>query len=98
MHAVTTGLGVGEGIETALTLAKEITPVWSLLTAGELAELPYLHPLECLTVAIDNDEAGINAFNAVAERWSSQGAEVIGLQAKQTGSDLNDSQKVYRYA
>lgn len=77
--AVTLGLGVGEGIETCLTLAKEHTPVWSMLDSSELASLPYLYPVECLTVAIDNEEAGKRAFYAVAERWSRKGAEVIGL-------------------
>ena len=96
--AVTTGLGVAEGIETALTLAKEITPVWSLLTAGELAELPYLYPVESLTVAVDNDAAGMKAFLSVAARWEREGSEVFAVRAKEAKADLNDLARNRRHA
>ncbi len=95
--AVTVGLGVGEGIETCLTLAHEITPVWALLDAGGLGKLPYLRPIECITVAADNDEAGEKAFASLSGRWSAAGAEVIGVTTEKAGSDLNDFVETRRY-
>jgi putative DNA primase/helicase len=89
-EAVTIALGLGEGIETCLTLAREITPVWSLMDAGELGRLPYLHPIKSITVAIDGDPAGEKAFEAVAQRWSAAGAQVFGVRARKQNADLND--------
>jgi hypothetical protein len=66
---VTLGLGIAEGIETALTLARGFTPVWATIDASNLAAFPYLWPIESLTVAVDNDPAGIKAFEALARRW-----------------------------
>jgi hypothetical protein len=66
---VTLGLGIAEGIETALTLARGFTPVWATIDAGNLAAFPYLWPIESLTVAVDNDLAGISAFESMARRW-----------------------------
>ena len=90
---VTLWLGVAEGNETALALAREITPVWAMLDAGELADMPYLFPLESITVAIDSDEAGEKAFASLAARWTKAGAEVFGVRAKEAREDLNDIAK-----
>jgi putative DNA primase/helicase len=50
--AVTLGLTIGEGIETCLAAARAgLTPVWSCLSAGNLARFPVLPGLEGLTVA-----------------------------------------------
>jgi hypothetical protein len=89
-EAVTITLGVAEGIETALTLAREITPVWSLMDAGELGRLPYLHPINSITIAIDGDPAGEKAFEAVAQRWFVAGAQVFGVRGRKQNADLND--------
>jgi len=40
--AVTRGLAIAEGIETALTVALAFTPVWSCVDAGNLAQFPVL--------------------------------------------------------
>jgi putative DNA primase/helicase len=96
--AVTLGLGVGEGVETSLTLAREITPVWSMINASAIAELPYLRPIKSITVAIDRDQAGEKAFEALAERWSVAGAEVWGIRAEKATADLNDLVRDRRYA
>jgi hypothetical protein len=40
-EAVDIALGIAEGIETALTLARYFRPVWSLIDAGNFVDLPY---------------------------------------------------------
>jgi putative DNA primase/helicase len=56
---VTYGLGLAEGVETALTLARVFRPVWSTIDAGNLAAFPYLYPIESITVCVDHDPAGL---------------------------------------
>jgi len=62
---VTTCLGIGEGIESTLSLrlVPEFgpSPVWSLLTASGVAHFPVLSGIECLWIAVDHDEAGLRA-------------------------------------
>lgn len=89
-NGVTTGLGVAEGIESALTLARGFTPVWSLVDAGNLAALPVLAGVEALTVAVDHDAAGMKAFKTVAQRWHAAGREVRKVLVPSPGADLND--------
>ena len=89
-EAVTTGLGVGEGIESCLSLAHAFTPVWSLIDAGNLAALPVLPGIEALTIAQDNDPAGRRAAQTVAERWAAAGCTVAIVGAEHDGEDLND--------
>jgi hypothetical protein len=84
---VTNCLGVGEGIETTLSmrLLPEFgaSPVWSLLTAGNLASLPALPGIECLWVAVDHDPAGIEAAHETAARFDS----LLAGTARQTRSN-----------
>ncbi|OUL92945.1 DUF7146 domain-containing protein [Paraburkholderia hospita] len=86
--AVTTGLGIAEGIETALSLAHGFSPVWSLIDAGNLAAFPYLLGIQTLTIGADNDRVGLGAADACASRWVNCGAEVFVTQ--QAANDLND--------
>jgi hypothetical protein len=76
-EAVTSGLGIAEGIETALSLAHAITPVWALIDAGNLAQFPVLPGIEALTIAADDDEAGMSAANTCAQRYAAAGREAI---------------------
>ncbi|MFO1127725.1 MAG: toprim domain-containing protein [Rhodospirillales bacterium] len=87
---VTYELGLGEGVETALTLARGFTPVWSTIDAGNLKALPVLAGTEAVTVAVDHDPAGIAAFEALAERWTEAGREVRRIMSPTPGEDLND--------
>lgn len=87
-EAVTVGLGVAEGIETALSLAWAYSPVWSVIDAGNLAAFPVLPGIEVLTVGADNDAAGIAAAQACAVRWADAHAEVY--ITRQAQNDLND--------
>jgi hypothetical protein len=87
---VTTGLLVGEGIESALTAAHGFTPVWATLNAGNLAKLPPLPGVEALTIVADHDRAGLDAAEACARRWTDTGHEVRIWTAAQPGADPND--------
>lgn len=89
-EAVTLGLGIAEGIETALSLAHAITPVWACIDAGNLGALPVLDGIEALTIAADHDAAGVKAAHACADRWSLAGAEVRIVMAAEVKTDIND--------
>lgn len=89
-EAVSVGLGVAEGIESALSLAHACTPVWAAIDAGNLADLPVLDGIEALTIAADHDEAGERAAEDCARRWHAAGRRVFIVKAPQAGADLND--------
>ena len=87
---VTLGLGIAEGIESALTLARGFTPLWATIDASNLAAFPVLPGIEALTVAVDHDTAGLKGFKMVAERWHAAGREVRKVLVRSPGADLND--------
>jgi hypothetical protein len=95
-EAVHFGIGLAEGIETALTMARSFAPVWACIDAGNLGAFPYLYPLESLTVCVDHDPAGIKAFATLARRWWSEGiaagamVDIRKVTAPRAGDDLND--------
>ncbi|EJT05701.1 toprim domain-containing protein [Rhizobium sp. CCGE 510] len=82
------GLGIAEGIETAL--ATDFRPTWAGLTAGGVASLPVLPHVEALTVFADHDRAGIQAANTVGERWHAAGREVTLVMPADAGRDFAD--------
>ncbi|KXU91080.1 hypothetical protein CI15_00330 [Paraburkholderia monticola] len=88
-EAATSTLGIAEGIESALSLAWAVQPVWALIDAGNLAKLPVLAGIETLVIAKDNDPAGVAAADECGRRWVEAGAEV--LVSQQTENDLNDT-------
>lgn len=88
-EAVTAGLGIAEGIETALSLAHGFTPVWACIDAGHLAKFPILNGVQDLIIAADNDDAGRKAASDCAARWAGHAAVRI-IQADGAGCDLND--------
>lgn len=86
---VSHGLGIAEGIETALSvLAAGWAPVWAIGSAGGIVSFPVLPGIEALTVFADADEAGQNAARAVAERYADAGLEAF-IQTPPAG-DFND--------
>ena len=87
-EVVTLGLGIAEGLETALSLAHAYTPVWACIDAGNLAQFPVLAGIQALTIACDRDPAGEHAAHACATRWAAAGAEV--WVTRQACNDLND--------
>lgn len=89
-EATTTGLLIGEGIESVLSAAHAFAPAWAALDAGGLASFPVLAGIESLTIAGDHDPAGIRAAHACAQRWTEAGREVRIAMAPDAGADLND--------
>jgi putative DNA primase/helicase len=101
MGEVTTCLGVGEGVETVLSMRETpefgLSPVWVLISASGLASFPVLAGIECLWIAVDNDrpdqhgrQAGIEAALACSKRWTAVGREVYRVTPKRVGRDLDD--------
>jgi putative DNA primase/helicase len=90
-EAVTTGLAIAEGIETALTIAREYQPVWSLVDAGNMAVFPVLAGIETLVIGADNDPAGIKGAKACADRWAAAGVDVRIVVPQSAGADWNDT-------
>lgn len=90
----TTCLGIGEGIETTLSLRRlpefGASPVWSVLNAGGITSFPVLPGIECLWIAVDDDPAGRGASELCADRWHRAGREVFLVKSKTLGHDLND--------
>jgi len=89
-EALTQGLGLAEGIETALSLAHAFAPVWACIDAGNLAGLPVLDGVESLLIAVDHDAAGFSAAEACATRWAMQGRVVSLVVPPEAKTDLND--------
>jgi hypothetical protein len=93
---VSTCLGVGEGIETTLSMrlvpGLAATPIWALIDAGHLQEFPVLQGIKGLIIAIDNDRSrrGDEAAAVVTERYRRAGAEVTHVRPPKVGDDLND--------
>lgn len=85
---VTHGLGIAEGIETALSLAHGYAPVWACIDAGNLSTMPVLAGVGVLVIAQDRDPAGEKAAAMCATRWAAAGREV--LVTRQEVNDLND--------
>lgn len=81
-------LGIAEGIETALSLAWFGHPVWATIDAGHMSKFPALAGITELCIAQDNDQAGIAAATACAQRWASAGKTAVVTQQQQ--NDLND--------
>lgn len=90
-EAVTTGLTVTEGVETGLSLARDYTPVWSMLDAGNLAALPVLEGIGVLVIGADHDPAGIEAATACADRWAAAGVDVRVIAPECERTDWNDA-------
>lgn len=87
---VTQGLAIAEGLESTLTVAHGFQPVWATLNAGNLAKLPSLPGVDALTIAADNDQAGMSAARRCADAWTAAGKEVRVWSAPDVGSDPND--------
>jgi len=92
---VTTCLGIGEGIETTLSLQllREFgtSPIWAMLNAGGVASFPVLNGIEVLWIAVDHDPAGRSASLECVERWLADGRETIEVVPNRAGADVNDS-------
>jgi hypothetical protein len=77
---ITAGLGLAEGIESALAVSQRIGwgPVWAAGSAGGIAKFPVL--IETTpNIFVDRDDTGVglNAARECAERWAAAGREVL---------------------
>lgn len=91
-EAVTYGLAAAEGLETALAAAHLQAPIWACMDAGNLAALPVLSGIDCLTIFADRDESGTGqaAAAACAQRWLEADREVTVLGSARIGADIAD--------
>lgn len=92
---VTLCLGIGEGVESTLSLQGlsefgERTPVWALLNASGVSGFMPLPGIESLWVAVDHDPAGEKAATTCAGRWRFAGKETFLIKSAMPGADLND--------
>jgi hypothetical protein len=98
-ETVTAAVGIGEGIESTLSLNRipdlAALPVWSLLTANGVRAFPVLSGIETVFVAVDMDEAGISAAEDLGERWYWSGRDVVLIEPRKPGQDLNDVVRAY---
>lgn len=89
-EAVTLGLGVAEGIETALSAAHAFTPVWSCIDSGNLGRLPVLPGIVTLSIFADNDSSGLAGAGDCRRRWLGAGTKVRLVVPPRAGTDFND--------
>jgi hypothetical protein len=87
---VTLGLGIAEGVESALAAGGMFRPVWSTIDAGQMAKFPVLPGLEFLTIFADYDKAGLAASKAVWLRYLEAGVNANHLRPAHVGQDVND--------
>jgi putative DNA primase/helicase len=101
---VTTGLGIGEGIETCAVIMTRAgwRPIWACGDAGHVRDFPVLDGIEALTIFVDADEAkrrpdgsvfypGQEAGEECAERWCAAGREARIYTPNQLGLDWADA-------
>jgi hypothetical protein len=87
---VSTGLHIGEGIETCLAARQlGLRPAWALGSAGAIADFPVLAGIEALTVFTENDEASARAADAVCESYEAAGIEAWTIEPP--AGDMNDT-------
>lgn len=91
-EAVAAGLGIAEGIETALRVMQGFgwSPVWAATSAGSIARFSVLAGVEALTIFADGDKSGQDAARVCAERWEAAGREATMFLAS-AGEDFDDS-------
>jgi putative DNA primase/helicase len=90
---VTTGLVIGEGLETTLAgMMFGFAPAWALGSAGGIAKFPVLSGIEALTVLAETEDGGANerASRECFARWSAAGREVLRATSM-IGGDANDA-------
>ena len=84
---VTLGLGLAEGIETALAVMRGgWSPVWAAGSAGAIKAFPVLSGVESFTVFADADPVGITDAEACAATWRPAGKEARVMAAPQVPS------------
>lgn len=93
---VTSGLHIGEGIESTLSgMYVDLLPAWCLGSAGAIAAFPVLAGVQSLTIFRERDDttgdinkANVRASTECARRWQEARREV--LFATPEHGDMND--------
>lgn len=83
-------VGICEGIEDGLTLTKLGYPTLCCINAGNLAKFPYDKELKKLFVFVDNDVAGLRAFESVNNRYYLHGGDVFRVDPPNNKKDFNE--------
>lgn len=90
---VTGGLLIGEGIETVLSASRHLQfrPGWSVLSRSGIAKFPVLSGIDCVTIAVDNDDSGDGQRSAMelVGRLVAAGVEAITTPPNRC-KDFND--------
>jgi hypothetical protein len=89
-EAVTCGLAIAEGLESALAAAHLFQPVWAAIDASNLARFSVLPGVDALTIFADHDPAGLKAARECARRWHAAGREVRIRAPRVFGRDAAD--------
>ncbi|MGU3536794.1 toprim domain-containing protein [Methylobacterium sp. A54F] len=89
--AITSGLAIGEGIESCLAARQlGILPVWALGSASAMAAFPLLPGIQSLTLLEERDGGASNrACTEVGTRWHRAG-RVVDVVLPRVGKDIND--------
>ena len=88
---ISEGVGLAEGIETALSAIQVIAwgPVWAAGSRGGVERFPVL-PGRFLTIFADGDAPGLAAARVCAKRWATAGHEA-SIWAAPQDQDWNDA-------
>jgi hypothetical protein len=74
--AVTSGLGLTEGVEDGIAiLLSGWAPIWAATSAGAIERFPVLAGVEALTVFSDADSVGMGAANKCVARYLEAGRQ-----------------------
>jgi hypothetical protein len=89
---ITTGLHVGEGVETCMAGRQyDLKPTWALGSTVAIAKFAPLAGVECLTLLQENDGGKSEcACTACAGLWRAAGRQVIRNIPRPDCKDLND--------
>jgi putative DNA primase/helicase len=90
------GLGIAEGIETALAVAQLIEwgPCWAAGSAGGIGRFPVIAAASTLTIFADADDSGVSVdqARACAARWTAAG-RAAQIQIPPAGFDWLDAMR-----
>jgi hypothetical protein len=88
------GIGVCEGVETALAIrATGWRPIWALGSADAIAKFSPIPGIECITTFADHDAhgRGLAAARECAQRWVDAGCEAVIHLRSAEGKDFADA-------
>lgn len=90
---VTSGLSIGEGIESTIAgaLITGHAPAWAALDAGGVGGFPVLAGIEALSIFVDNDvsNTGQRQSDKCAARWHEAGRSATLFTPRHAGDDFN---------